>query len=161
MLCAHMFVAESFRFFRCEVQNALAFLAERHFHRSRNAFAHSDARLDFFSDGFNRAVGAQETIRQRLILAQKSQQQVLCLNVGAAILARLSPRKKDYASSFLCIAFKHESPALSQGFGRGLLELLQRLRNLFVCCPLALTSRALRGEYGQFALPATNCELQG
>src|SRR5277367_825148 len=113
MLGTNVFVAQSFCFLGREIQYALALLAQRNFHRSRNALTHGDARLDLFPDGFDRAMRAQKTVGERLILAQQSEQQVLCLDVRAAILARLVPCEKDYAPSLFCIAFKHGSPTVS------------------------------------------------
>src|ERR1700685_449921 len=58
-------------------------------------------------------MGPQETVGERLILAPQSQQQMLGLDVRAAVLARLVPCEKDYAPSLFCIAFKHGSPTVS------------------------------------------------
>src|SRR5271156_1099604 len=113
MFRTHVFVPEAFRFLGREIQYALALLAQRNLHRSRNALTHGDARFDFLADGFDRAMRAQETVGERLVLAQQSQQQVLRLDVRAAILARFVPCEKDYAPSFFCIAFKNGSPTVS------------------------------------------------
>src|SRR5277367_3414077 len=113
MFRTHVFVAQALCFLGREIQYALALLAQRNFHRSRDAFTHGDARLDFLADGFDRAMRAQETVGERLILAQKSQQQMLRLDVRAAVLARFVPCEKDYAPSLFCIAFKHGSPTVS------------------------------------------------
>ena len=68
-----MLVAEPLRFFRGVIKNALALLAERNFHRSGNALANRDSRFDFLANGFDRAVGAQKAIGQRLIFPQEPQ----------------------------------------------------------------------------------------
>src|SRR6202007_824134 len=113
MFRADVFVAQALCFLGCEIQDALALLAQRNFHRSRDALTRGDARLDFLADGFDRAMRAQKTVRERLILAQQSQQQMLCLDIRAAVLARLVACEKDYAPSLFCIAFKHGSPTVS------------------------------------------------
>ncbi len=59
---------------------------------------------------------AQEPVGERFVFAQQSEQQMLRLDIRASILARLISCKKDYAPSFLCIAFKHGSPKVFQGF---------------------------------------------
>src|SRR5579863_3445392 len=110
-----MFVPEPFSFFRREVEDALALLAKWNFYRGRNALAHRDTRFDFFANGLDRAVGAQEAVRQRLVFAQQSEQQVLRLDVRAAVLARLVPREKYYPPCLLCVAFKQWLPTLSRG----------------------------------------------
>ena len=115
MLGADVLVPEPFGFFGGVVQDALAFLAQRDFHRGGDALAHGDARFDFLADGFDRAVRAQKSVGQRLVFAQQAEQQVLGLDVRAAVLARLVPREKDHAPCLLCIAFKHGSPTLSRG----------------------------------------------
>ena len=108
MLGAHVLMPESFRFFRGHVQDALALRAERHFHRRGDALANRDARFDLFSNGFDRALLPQESVRQGFVLAHQAQQQVLGLDVRAAVLAGFVPGKKDYTSRFLCISFKHD-----------------------------------------------------
>src|SRR3984957_12893705 len=115
MLSSNMLVAQALGFFGSEVQNSFALLTQRNLHRSRNAFAHGNARFNFFPDGFDRAMRPQEPVRERFILAQQSQQQMLGLDIGASVLARLVSGKKDYAPSFLCIAFKHGSPKVFPG----------------------------------------------
>ncbi len=53
MLGAHVLVPQALRFFRREIENALAFLAQRHFHRCGNALANRDSRLDLLADRFD------------------------------------------------------------------------------------------------------------
>ena len=110
-----VFVTEPFSFFRGVVEDALAFLAEGNFHRSGNALAHGDARLDFLSDGLDRAVGPEKSVGQRLIFAQQAEQQVLRLDVRASVLARLVPCEKDHSTCFLCVSLKQGLPTLSRG----------------------------------------------
>ena len=113
MFGADVLVAKTLGFFRGEGQDAFALLAERHFHRGGNTFADGDPRFNFLANRFDRAVRAQKTVRQRLILAQQAEQQVLRLDERTAVLARLVASEEYYASSLLCIAFKHGSPKVS------------------------------------------------
>jgi len=108
VLCADVLVAQALRFFRRHVQDALAFRAQRHFHRSGNALADGDTGFNFFSDGFDRALLPQESICQRFVLAHQAEQQMLRLNVRTSILAGFVPGKKDDASRFFCISFEHD-----------------------------------------------------
>ena len=89
----------------------LAFLAEGHFDRRGDALANGDARFDLLANGLDRAVGTQKTIGQGLVLAHQAEQQMLRLDVGAAVLAGLVTREKYHATSLFCVAFKHGSPA--------------------------------------------------
>ena len=134
MFGAHVFVAQPLGFFRREIQYAFALLAQRHFHRGGDALAHGDARFDFLADGFDRAVRAQESVGQRFVFAHQAQQQMLGLDVGAAVLAGLITREEDYPTRFFSVAFKHGSSALP---GSGPLDLPQALRK----CALRLFSR--------------------
>ncbi len=60
-----------------------------------------------------------ETVRKGLVLAQQAEQQVLGLDVRAAVLARLITREENYAPCLLRIAFKHFSlPRFSSGRGQ-------------------------------------------
>src|ERR1700733_775616 len=101
MLGADVLVAQPLGFFRCEIQNAFAFLTQRNLPRRGDASAHGDARFDFLPDGFDGAMRAQEAVSEGFVLAQQSQQQMLRLDIGAAVLARLISCKKYYAPSFL------------------------------------------------------------
>ena len=156
MLGAYVLVPQSLRFFRGKIENALALLAQRNFYRGRNALAHGDPCFYFFANGFDRAVRAQEPVRQRLILAQQSQEQVLRLDVGASVLARLVPCKKYHAPSFLCIAFKHGSPTLSPGSWSGP-QLQKGLRNLPVCFQSAPAFHVPESERGRSVALRINC----
>ena len=136
MFGSDVLVAEPFRFFGGVIEDALAFLAERHFDRRGNAFANGDARFNLLADGFDRAVRPQKTVRERLVFAQQSEQQVLRLDVRAAILAGLVPREKDYSPSLFCIAFKHGSPTLLGVFAPALAA-----RSVSAPCLRALLAR--------------------
>src|SRR5882762_4193223 len=115
MLGAHVLVAQALRFFRRYVKDALALRAERHFDGGRDALADGDAGLDLLAYRFDRALLAQETVGQRLVLAHQAEQQMLRLDVRAAILAGFVPGKKYDASRFLCITFEHVSSLLPRG----------------------------------------------
>src|SRR5439155_1869482 len=89
--------------------------AQGHFHRRGNALANGDARLNLFTNGFDRALLAQEAVGQSFVLAHQAKQQMLRFNVGTAILAGFVSCKKDDATRFLCIPFEHVSSLLPQG----------------------------------------------
>src|SRR5215475_13929846 len=108
VLGTNVFVPEALGLFRGAVQNALAFGAERHLHRSGNALADSDASLNLFSNGFDGTLLAEEPVRQGFVLPHQAEQQMLGFDVGAAILAGLVPRKKYDATRFFRISFKHD-----------------------------------------------------
>ncbi len=116
MFGPHVLVAQPLRFFRGAVQDALALRAQRHFHRRGNPLADRDARLDLFSNGFDRTLLPQESVGERLVFPHQSQQQMLGLDVRAPILAGLVPGKENYPSCFFCISFKHVSSLLPLGF---------------------------------------------
>ena len=103
-----MLVAEALRLFRSAVQNALAFGAERHFHGSGDALADGDAGLDLFPDGFDGTLLAEEAVRQGFVLSHQAKQQMLSLDVGAAVLAGLIPREEDDTTRFFRISFEHD-----------------------------------------------------
>ena len=113
MLGAHVLVPQALGFLGREIQNALALLAQRHFHRRGDALANRDARFDLLANGLDRAVRAQKAAGQRLVLAHQAEQQMLGLDVRAAVLAGLVPREKDHSSGLLRIAFKHGSALFS------------------------------------------------
>ena len=59
---------------------------------------------------------AQETIGQRLVFAQQTQQQVLRLDVGRTELAGFIACEEDHAPGFFGVPFKHfdsSSPSLA------------------------------------------------
>src|SRR5579863_6099831 len=107
MFCANVFVRETLRFFSRISQHPLALIAQRQVHRGGNLFADGGVSLDLLANRLHRSVGAQEAIGQGFIFAQKSQQQMLCLNIRRPKLAGFITRKKDDATRLLRIAFKH------------------------------------------------------
>src|SRR5260370_3409446 len=115
MLGADVLVAEPLRFIRRHIKDALALRAERHFDGGRDALADGDTAFDLLAYGFDRALLAKETVGQRFVLAHQAEQQMLGLNVRAAVLTGFVPRKKYDASRFLCITFEHVSSLLPQG----------------------------------------------
>src|SRR5438477_271557 len=98
VLRANVLVTQPLRFFRGHVQDALALRAQGHFHRRGNALANGDARLNLFTNGFDRALLAQEAVGQSFVLAHQAKQQMLRFNVGTAILAGFVSCKKDDAT---------------------------------------------------------------
>src|SRR6266852_5486237 len=116
MLGADVLVAETLRFFRRHIKDALALRAERHFDGGRDALADGNAGFDLLANRFDRALLAQETVGQGFVLAHQAEQQMLGLDVRAAILAGFVPCKKDDASRFLGITFEHVSSLLPQGY---------------------------------------------
>ena len=125
MLGADVLVIQPLRFFGAIGQHALALVAQRQIHRGRDLLANRGVRFDLLADGLDRRVRAQEAVRQRLVLPQQTQQQVLGLDVGTAELAGLVPREKDHAPGLLGIAFKHSLSRLLplQSFRAGILAL--------------------------------------
>src|SRR5437879_7990304 len=105
MLGANVLVTEALRFFRRHIQNALALRAERHFDGSRYALADSDAGFDLLAYRFDRALLAQETVGQGLVLAHQAEQQMLGLDVRAAILTGLDRKSTRLNSSHRCISY--------------------------------------------------------
>src|SRR6266700_7089648 len=115
MLGADVLVAEPLRFFRRHVKDALALRAERHFDGGRDALSDGDAGFDLLAYRFDRALLPQETVGQGFVLAHQAEQQMLGLDVRAAILAGFVPGEKYDASRFLCITFEHVSSLLPRG----------------------------------------------
>ena len=114
MLGAHMFVAQALGFFRGHVQDALALRAQWHFDGGGYALTNGDASFNLFANGFDGTLLAEETIGQGFVFAHQAKQQMLRLNIWAAILTGLVPCKKYDATRFLCIAFEHVSSLLPQ-----------------------------------------------
>src|SRR4029077_3568297 len=77
--------------------------------------ANRDARFNLFANGLDRALLPQKSVRQRLVLAHQAEQQMLGLDVRAAILAGFVPRKKYDASRLFRIPFEHVSSLLPLG----------------------------------------------
>ncbi len=113
MFGAYVLMAQPLGLFGSEVQDALALLAQRHFDGRGDALANGDARFDLLADGLDRAVRAQESIRESLILAHQAEQQMLGLDVRASVLAGLVASEKDDATGLFRIAFKHGSALFS------------------------------------------------
>ena len=88
-------------------QHALALVAQRQIHRSGNLLADRGVPFDLLADGLHRGVRPQEPVRQRLVLAQQAEQQMLGLDVGTAELAGLVPGEEDHPSRFLRVTLKH------------------------------------------------------
>ena len=109
MLGADVLVVQALGFFGAIGQHALALVAQRQIHRSRNLFADGGVDFDLLANGFDGGVRAQEPVRQRFVLAQQSQQQVLGFDVRTAELAGLIPREEDHSPGLLRIPFKHSS----------------------------------------------------
>src|SRR5579864_7880394 len=109
MFCANMPVRKTFRFLGCVGENTLALVAQRKIDRGRNLLADCGMSLDLLADRFNRRVGAQETIGQGLVFTQKSEKQMLGLNIRRPELAGFVACEKDDAPGFLRIAFKHNA----------------------------------------------------
>src|SRR5271157_416872 len=94
-------------------QYPLALITQRKVHRGRDLLPDGGVPLDLFADGFDRGMGAQEAVGERLVFPQQPQQQVLRLNVRRAELAGLVTRKEDDAPGFLRIAFEHNALPLT------------------------------------------------
>src|ERR1700720_1588354 len=115
MLGADVLVPQALRFFRRHVKYALALRVERHFDGCGDALANGDTGFDLFAYRFDRALLAQETVGQRFVLAHQAEQQMLRLDVRAAVLAGFVPRKEYDPTRFLCVAFEHVSSLLPLG----------------------------------------------
>src|SRR5215472_10911375 len=116
MFGADVLVPEAFRLFGCHIEDALALRAQRHFDGGGNSLADGDARLNFFPDGLDRTLLAQEAVGQRLVLAHQAEKQVFGLDVRASVLAGFVPGKKNDATRFLCVSFEHVSSLLPLGY---------------------------------------------
>jgi hypothetical protein len=64
--------------------------------------------LDLLADGVERS-GAQEALRQSLILPEQTQQEVFSLNEGASELRSFEPAEEDHAPGFLGESFEHRT----------------------------------------------------
>ena len=100
-------VIQPLGFFRAVGQHALALMAQRQIHGSRNLFADGGVAFDLFADGLHRGVRAQKPVRERLVFAQQSQEQMFGFDIGTAELAGLVPREEDDPSRLLRISLKH------------------------------------------------------
>ncbi len=107
MLGTDVLVVQALRFFGAIGEHALALMAERQVHGGGHFLSDRGVRFNLFADGLDGRVGAQEAVRQRLILPQQAQQQVLSFNIGASELAGLVSCKKNYSARLFGITFKH------------------------------------------------------
>ncbi len=110
MFGANVAMRQALGFFCGIGEHALALVAQREVDRGRDLFPDRGVSLDLLANGFNRGMGAQEAIGQGFVFAQKSQKQVLRLNVRRPELAGFVAREKNYTPGFLRIAFKHNVP---------------------------------------------------
>src|SRR5690242_5717618 len=100
-------MGEPLRFFGSIGEDALAFIAERQIHGSRNLLADGGVALDLLSDRFHGGVRTQKTVGQCLVFPQQTEQQVLRFDIRRAKLAGLVTRKEDYAPRFFRVPFEH------------------------------------------------------
>ena len=107
VLGADVLVIQPLGFFRAIGQHAFALVAQRQVHGGRNLLADRGVSFDLLADGLHRGVGAQEPVRQRLVFAQQSEEQVFGFDVGTAELAGLVPREEDDSSRLLRVSLKH------------------------------------------------------
>src|SRR5260370_27534247 len=103
MLGADVRGSEALGLFRRHIKDAFALRAERHFDGGRDALADGDTAFDLFAYGFDRALLAKETVGQGFVFAHQAEQQMLRLNVRAAILAAFVPCKKYAPSRLPCL----------------------------------------------------------
>ena len=82
MLGADVLVVQPLGFLGAIGQHALALVAQRQIDRGRNLLADGGVAFDLLANRFDRRVGAQKAIRQRLVFAQQAQQQMLGLDTG-------------------------------------------------------------------------------
>jgi len=113
VLRANVFVIQALGLFGAIGQHALALMAQRKIHGSRNLFADGGVSFNLLPDRFDGGVRAQKTIRQRLVFAQQPQQKVFRLDVRAPKLASLIPREENYSARLFGITFKHDYRRLS------------------------------------------------
>src|SRR5579863_2623747 len=113
MLGTDMLMAKTLRFLGRIVQDALAFLAQGHFHGGGDALANGNARFDLLADRFDGAMSAQKTIGEGLVFTHQAEQKMLGFDVRTPVLTGLIAREKDYAAGLFRIAFKHGSALFS------------------------------------------------
>src|SRR5207244_6300905 len=97
----------SLSFFRAVRQHALALVAQRQVDGSGNLLANRGMSFDLFTNGLHGGLRPEKAVGQRLVFPQKTQQQVLGLDIRASELAGLIARKEYDPSGFLRVAFKH------------------------------------------------------
>src|ERR1700730_10577588 len=89
--------------------------------------------FDLLANRFNRGMGTEKFVGERLVFAQQSQQQVLSLDVRRAELAGLIPGEENNAPCLFCIAFEHISPPRAFGGSVFLPPLPLRLTRVQKC----------------------------
>src|SRR6266702_1293734 len=109
MLGSNVLVRQAFSFFRGVGEHALTDMAQRQVDRGRGSRTNVAAPLDFFADGFYRGVRMQESIRQRLVLAQEAQQQMFRLDVSATELTGFVAGEEDDTTSCFRISLEHRA----------------------------------------------------
>ncbi len=107
VLGSDVLVVQALGFLRAIGQHALALMAERQVHGSRDLLADGGVPLDLLADRIDLRSRPQEAVCQSLVLAQQAEQQVLGLDVGAAELAGLVSREEDDPSGLFRVSFKH------------------------------------------------------
>src|SRR5205814_6552530 len=75
--------------------------------RSRHFLPHRRVLFNLLAYRFQWHLRSEKTVRQRLVLAQQTEKQMLTLDIRRPKLTRFIPRKKDHPPRLLCIAFKH------------------------------------------------------
>src|ERR1700751_2157980 len=116
MFRSNVLVRKPLRLFGSIGKHPLALVAQRKIDRRRNLLPDRGMSLDLLADGLDRGMGAQESVSQRFVFAQKSQKQMLRLNIRRPELAGFIASEKDDAPGFLGITFKHKT--LSQVLGK-------------------------------------------
>src|SRR6516225_8922894 len=98
MLGSDVFMVKPFGLFRAIGKNALALVAQREVDGSRHFFAHGGVRFNLLTDRFDRCAGAEEAVRQRLILAEQAEQKMLGLDARTSELAGFVASEEDNAA---------------------------------------------------------------
>src|SRR5581483_4832617 len=120
MFRANMLMGKPLRLFGGIRQHALALIAQRQVNRGRHLLADRRVSFNLLADGFDRSMRTQESVGEGLIFAQKSQQQVLRLNVRRPELAGFVARKEYDAPGFLRVTFEHMPLPVGFAGGEGL-----------------------------------------
>src|ERR1035441_8269027 len=120
MLGSNVLVRKALSLLGSVSQNPIALVAQREIDRGRELLPDRGVSLNLLADELDRGMRTQETVDDRCVFAQKSQQQVLRLYVRRTELTGLVARKEDDASCFLRVVFEHTSPprqVLREGVG--------------------------------------------
>ena len=110
MFSPNMLVRQALSLLSSIGEHTLTFIRQGQINRSRNLLPNRCVTFNLFPDGFNRRMGAEKAVSQRFVLTQKTEQQVLRLNVWGTKLAGLIPCKEDDAPRLFCIPFEHVPP---------------------------------------------------